>query len=166
MCNEPMMGVCFIIDDIEISKDFSKDIIGTERGQIMSAIKGKIKLKVLDGCLESFTNGSRRLIEAMYRCDIQSDTDSVGKIFPVINKRRANIFKEDFDSETGVFTIQSYLPVTESFGLASDLRDKTSGAASPQLMFSHWEILNIDPYFIPTTEEEIEDFGGIEQLKG
>jgi ribosome assembly protein 1 len=72
--------------------------------------------------LEAFSNGQRRLVEAMYRCDIQSNIDSYGKLFPVINKRRVVIKKEDFDMENGVFTIESYLPVTESFGLASDLR--------------------------------------------
>jgi ribosome assembly protein 1 len=39
MCSEPMMGVCFIIEEFEIDQDFSVDLIGTERGQIMSAVK-------------------------------------------------------------------------------------------------------------------------------
>jgi ribosome assembly protein 1 len=45
----------------------------------------------------------------------------------------------------------SYAQV-ESFGFADDLRKATSGAAtSPQLLFSHWEVLAQDPCFRPTT---------------
>lgn len=34
-----------------------------------------------------------------------------------------------------------------------------SGAASASLMLSHWERLQIDPFFMPVTEEEREEFG-------
>ena len=30
---------------------------------------------------------------------------------------------------------------------------------SPQLLFSHWEVLDEDPFFKPTTDEEREEFG-------
>ncbi len=42
----------------------------------------------------------------------------------------------------------------ESFGFADDLRKSTSGAAtSPQLLFSHWEVIAQNPCFRPTTGE-------------
>ncbi|KAL2620565.1 hypothetical protein R1flu_000770 [Riccia fluitans] len=49
----------------------------------------------------------------------------------------------------------------ESYGgaLSDELRRKTSGFASPQLVLSHWEPLPEDPFFVPKTEEEIEEFG-------
>ena len=31
-------------------------------------------------------------------------------------------------------------------------RKQTSGLAMPQLVFSHWDILDIDPYWEPKTE--------------
>jgi ribosome assembly protein 1 len=43
--------------------------------------------------------------------------------------------------------------------LISELRKKTSGVASPQLVFSHWQLMAQDPFFVPTTEEELEEFG-------
>jgi len=50
--------------------------------------------------------------------------------------------------------------VVESFGFATDLLIQTSGAASnPQLIFSHWSIIDMDPFFQPQTEEEREDYG-------
>ena len=37
---------------------------------------------------------------------------------------------------------------------------KSSGeVTAPELVFSHWEVLDEDPFWIPTTEEEKEDFG-------
>ncbi|TFK74756.1 P-loop containing nucleoside triphosphate hydrolase protein [Pluteus cervinus] len=40
-----------------------------------------------------------------------------------------------------------------------DIRKRTSGAASPQLIFSGYELLDQDPFWVPTTEEELEDLG-------
>ena len=39
------------------------------------------------------------------------------------------------------------------------IRKQTSGLAMPQLVFTHWDTLNIDPYWIPHTEEELTHFG-------
>ena len=44
--------------------------------------------------------------------------------------------------------------MVESFRLAQELRKETSGLAAPQLVFSHWETLDTDPFWVPTTEEE------------
>jgi ribosome assembly protein 1 len=41
------------------------------------------------------------------------------------------------------------------------LRKKTSGVASPQLVFAGFEVLDLDPFWVPTTEEELEDLGTI-----
>ena len=63
------------------------------------------------------------------------------------------------------------IPVVESFGFAdgelssriiakgSEIRKRTSGAASPQLIFSGYETLDLDPFWVPTTVEELEDLG-------
>ncbi|XVF14919.1 hypothetical protein REPUB_Repub09cG0102500 [Reevesia pubescens] len=44
-------------------------------------------------------------------------------------------------------------------GFADELRIWTSGASSALLVLSHWEALLEDPFFVPKTEEEIEEFG-------
>jgi len=43
--------------------------------------------------------------------------------------------------------------------ILSEIRKRTSGAASPQLVFHGYEMLDQDPYWVPTTEEELEDLG-------
>ncbi|KAI5994291.1 elongation factor 2 [Pisolithus marmoratus] len=86
---------------------------------------------------------SPRLKLAMYSSDV------LGKVYGVIAKRRRTTF----------FTVSALLPVVESFGFADDIRKRTSGAASPQLIFSGYELLDQDPFWVPTTEEELEDLG-------
>jgi ribosome assembly protein 1 len=39
------------------------------------------------------------------------------------------------------------------------MRRETSGTTSAQVMLSHWERLVDDPFFVPTTEDEKEEFG-------
>jgi len=36
---------------------------------------------------------------------------------------------------------------------------QASGEASHQLTFSHWEVIDTDPFWVPTTEEELELYG-------
>lgn len=43
--------------------------------------------------------------------------------------------------------------------LLADVRKKTGGVSQPLLVFSHWEVIPQDPFFVPTTEEEMEEFG-------
>ena len=40
-----------------------------------------------------------------------------------------------------------------------ELRKKSSGVAHPQLSFVGWELLDQDPFWVPSTEDELEDFG-------
>lgn len=55
--------------------------------------------------------------------------------------------------------ITATIPVAESFGFSEEIRKRTSGAASPQLIFSGFEMLDVDPFWVPFTEEELEDLG-------
>lgn len=51
------------------------------------------------------------------------------------------------------------IPVVESFGFAEEIRDKGEGTTDPQMTFSHWEIINEDPFFVPKTVAQMEEFG-------
>ena len=88
-----------------------------------------------------------------------------GKTSGVLFKRRGRITNNERRGTDG-FIIEAVIPVVESFGLSDELMKKTSGAASVQLWFSHWETLDIDPNWEPTTTDEIEEFGSNVQAKG
>jgi ribosome assembly protein 1 len=60
---------------------------------------------------------------------------------------------------TNIIIVKALLPIANSFGFASDVRSQTGGDANPVLVFDHWEIVNKDPFWVPTTEDELEEFG-------
>ncbi|KAG6796647.1 Elongation factor Tu GTP-binding domain-containing protein 1 [Apis mellifera caucasica] len=83
-----------------------------------------------------------------------------GKLYAVFGKRQGRVIAaESALGFGGQFRVLATLPVPESFQLARELRTQTSGLASPQLVFSHWEIIEQDPYWTPSTDEEYLHFG-------
>ncbi|EGD82627.1 hypothetical protein PTSG_11989 [Salpingoeca rosetta] len=150
LCEEPMMGVCFDVVDIQVdesvpysSRQFS--------GQVISAMQ--------DACRQAFLVRDVRLMTAVYSCDLLVNSGSLGKVYGVINKRNGKVISEEMREGSDSFQIKAKLPVTHSFGFAEELRKRTSGLAVPQLVFSHWEVIDEDPFWVPTTEEEKAHFG-------
>lgn len=155
LCGEPMYGVQFELVNFEINKDAYLQASSLQR----SSIAGQLIPLVKEACLEAFLQYSPRLMLAMYSCDLQAPGDVLGKVYSVLSRRKGRILNEEMREGTPFFNIKSLIPVVESFGFADDIRKRTSGAASPQLIFDHYEILDLDPFWIPTTEEELEDLG-------
>jgi ribosome assembly protein 1 len=63
--------------------------------------------------------------------------------YAVLGKRRARVMREELREGSNLFSILAFLPAQASFGLADDLRRRTSGGASAALMLSHWERLQV-----------------------
>lgn len=79
----------------------------------------------------------------------------------MLAKRRGDVTHEDIIEGTSLFLLSAMLPVSNSFGFAQELLKKTSGkAVTPQLVFSHWGTISLDPFWKPTTGVELEDHGG------
>ena len=112
---------------------------------------------VKEGTRKAFLVGPRRLVEAVFDCELQTSSDMLGKAYAVLNKRRATIIDERLKEGTDIFIIEAKLPVVESFGLVPELRKHTSGAAQCQLVMAGWELIPNDPFWNPSTEEELED---------
>jgi ribosome assembly protein 1 len=121
-----------------------------------------------DACRVAFQAGTPRLVEPLYNCQLTcsggrgggTSGEQLGRLYAVLARRRGRVLAEDVWEGTQTFVISALLPVAESFGFADDLRKRTSGAAtSPQLLFSHWEVLPVDPFFVPSTAEEREAYG-------
>ncbi|KAG6868224.1 Cytoplasmic GTPase/eEF2-like protein (ribosomal biogenesis) [Termitomyces sp. T159_Od127] len=125
----------------------------------MAQVTGSVISAVRDACRNGLLDWSPRLMLAMYMCDIQASSEVLGKVYAVVAKRRGRIIAEEMKEGTTFFNVTALLPVVESFGFADDIRKRTSGAASPQLIFKGYEILDQDPFWVPTTEEELEDLG-------
>ncbi|ORX36874.1 translation elongation factor 2 [Kockovaella imperatae] len=154
LCAEPVVGMAWVVEKIEIQRDSE----GNNNSR-MSAVVGALISSVREACRNGMLDWSPRIKLAMYTCDIQASTDVLGKVYAVVARRRGRIVSEEMKEGTSFFTIRAMLPVIESFGFADEIRKRTSGAASPQLIFSGFETLDLDPFWVPTTVEELEDLG-------
>lgn len=45
----------------------------------------------------------------------------LGRVYSVLSRRRARVVDEAIEDGTSIFTIESFLPVAESFGFAQGL---------------------------------------------
>ncbi|KAI4847088.1 elongation factor Tu [Aureobasidium sp. EXF-8846] len=152
LCNEPMQGVAVFIEDITINKT-------DDEPQNMGRLTGEVIKSTRDSIRQGFLDWSPRLLLAMYSCEIQASAEVLGRVYAVITRRRGKIISESLLEPSPNFTILALLPVAESFGFSDEIRKRTSGAASPQLIFEGFEMLDEDPFWVPRTEEEIEDLG-------
>lgn len=80
-------------------------------------------------------------------------------MYAVIGRRNGKVLSADLTAGSDDFHVDAILPVIESLNFAQDIRKQTSGLACPQLVFSHWEVLDLDPFWVPRTEEEYLHFG-------
>lgn len=161
LCDEPMWGLAFIVEAyisssaaLASESETSQQLVeryGMFTGQVMTAVK--------EACRAAVLQKKPRLVEAMYFCELNTPAEHLGGMYGVLARRRARIVKEEMQEGSPLFTVHAYLPVSESFGFADELRKWTSGSTSALLVLSHWEPLMEDPFFIPKTEEEIEEFG-------
>ncbi|XP_027427421.1 elongation factor-like GTPase 1 isoform X1 [Zalophus californianus] len=205
MCEEPLMGVCFVLEKWDLSKfeeqgasdkhsEEQRDVVQDEQGEeeacsgggenpgfqdgsseplekktsqkgeasltdCYGPFSGQLIATMKEACRYALQVKPQRLMAAMYTCDIMTTSDVLGRVYAVLSKREGRVLQEEMKEGTDMFTIKAVLPVAESFGFADEIRKRTSGLASPQLVFSHWEIIPSDPFWVPTTEEEYLHFG-------
>uniref|UniRef100_A0ACD5ZYR5 Uncharacterized protein n=1 Tax=Avena sativa TaxID=4498 RepID=A0ACD5ZYR5_AVESA len=155
LCDEPMWGLAFIIEPY-IFADNSDAAHQSDQYNIFS---GQVITAVKEACRAAVLQNNPRLVEGMYFCELTTPTEQLGSTYAVLGKKRAKILKEEMQEGTSVFTVHAYLPVAESIGFSNQLRTVTSGAASALLVLSHWDAIPEDPFFIPKSQEEIEEFG-------
>ncbi|CAG8414109.1 unnamed protein product [Penicillium salamii] len=152
LCQEPMQGVAVFLEELSVQSNTSDDLD-------MGRLTGESIRLVREGISAGFLDWSPRIMLAMYSCEIQATTEVLGRVYGVITRRRGRIMSEVMKEGTPFFTILALLPVAESFGFAEEIRKRTSGVAQPQLIFAGFEALNEDPFWVPATEEELEDLG-------
>ncbi|OUM53850.1 hypothetical protein BVG19_g3171 [[Candida] boidinii] len=151
LASEPTEGVAVFIESIEELPE--------EEVSNVTNISGRMITSFRDAIYQGYLDWSPRIMLAMYSCDIQASAEVLGKVYAVVQKRRGRIISEEMKEGTPFFTIEARIPVVEAFGFSEDIRKKTSGAASPQLVFVGYEMIDLDPFWVPTTQEELEELG-------
>ncbi|KAK1979706.1 P-loop containing nucleoside triphosphate hydrolase protein [Colletotrichum cereale] len=158
LCHEPVQGIAVFVEDVVVNVTEDEPTAPTARdrlprltGEVIKTFTASLRAGMLDW--------SPRLMLAMYSVEIQASTEVLGRVYDVLTRRRGRVLSEAMKEGTPFFTIQSVLPVAESFGFADEMRKRTSGAAQPQLIFAGYEVLDEDPFWVPFTEDDLEDLG-------
>ena len=77
----------------------------------------------------------------------------------LLSKRRGTIREEDVISNE-LWCLRAQLPAASALGFGEALLEWTSGGASvPQLIPAGFQLLDEDPFWAPTTEDEREEHG-------
>lgn len=129
VAEEPMRAIRFNVMDVTLHAD----AIHRGGGQIIPTAR-----RVLYAATLLADPG---ILEPVFLCEIQVPEQAMGGIYGVLTRRRGHVFSEEQRPGTPLFNVKAYLPVNESFGFTSDLRQGTGGQAFPQMVFDHWQIL-------------------------
>ena len=86
---------------------------------------------------EACRQGGAMLLEPIMKVDITVPEEYMGDVIGDVNARRGRM--EGMDTEQGTTTIHSYIPLSEMFGYATDLRSKTQGRGVYSMEPSHYE---------------------------
>jgi elongation factor 2 len=85
----------------------------------------------------SFLTADPALLEPIYKMVVSVPTQLMGECAMILTRRRGKILTSE---QKGALTIiVGNIPVAETFGMATEMRSKTSGNAFWQCAFSHWE---------------------------
>jgi elongation factor 2 len=125
LCMEPLRGVKIVVSDADVGKNAS----------LLNA--AQVTHTVSRGILGSCLSAGMALSEPVYHVDLHVPVQWFGKCATSITKRRGKI--KDTEQRAGVMAISAFVPVSETFGLAAELRSVSSGHAFWQFSFDHWE---------------------------
>ncbi|MDX9871786.1 MAG: elongation factor G [Clostridia bacterium] len=77
------------------------------------------------------------ILEPIMKVEVQVPEEYMGDVIGDINSRRGHI--EGMEARTGTQIIRGFVPLSEMFGYATDLRSKTQGRGTYVMQFSHYE---------------------------
>ena len=86
---------------------------------------------------EAMRKGDPTLLEPIMKVDVTVPEEYMGDVIGDINSRRGRI--EGMEGVNGSQVIHGYVPLSEMFGYATDLRSKTQGRGNHSMFFDHYE---------------------------
>lgn len=131
--NEPLRATRFNLQDVTLHPD----AIHRGAGQLGPAMRRATFAALL--------LADPAICEPVFAVEITCHESGIGGIYSVLNRKRGQVFSEVQRPGTPQFIIKAYLPVNESFGFTTDLRQATGGQAFPQMVFDHWQAMPGDP---------------------
>ncbi len=77
------------------------------------------------------------LLEPVQKVEILTPEEYLGDVMGDVSSRRGRI--DQMSTRAGVQVIDAFIPLSEMFGYATDLRSKTQGRATYSMQFDHYE---------------------------
>lgn len=127
------------------------DPYGPLSAQFVSAVK--------KGCTNSFLGAEPRLVQGILLITVYVAESSLRAVNDALMIRRSKILETEYEPLTNLFFVKALMPIQESIGFFAAIMKLTSGKVSPQLEFSGWEMIEIDPFYQPKTKDEKEEHG-------
>lgn len=143
LCEENMRGIRFNLTDCVLHADS----IHRGAGQIMPPTRR--------ACFAAEMTGKPTLQEPVFLVEITCPQEAMSGVYNCMNLRRGCVFEENPREGTPLTQVKAHLPVAESFGFVSALRQQTSGQAFPQCVFSHWDNMPGDIMSVGSKMEEL-----------
>jgi 116 kDa U5 small nuclear ribonucleoprotein component len=133
LCEEPVRGCKIRM----LNACLADKAIHRGAGQIIPTARRTVHSSLL--------TATPRLMEPIYRLQIQCPGEIVDSIQPLLMKRRGHIVQDRPISGSLLSCVKAFLPVLDSFGFETDLRTFTQGQAMVHSVFDHWNIVPGDP---------------------
>ena len=86
---------------------------------------------------EAMAKAKPVLLEPIMKVEVIMPEEYMGDVIGDINSRRGRI--EGMEPRNGVQVVRGYVPLSEMFGYATDLRSNTQGRATYSMEFAHYE---------------------------
>ncbi|NLC33023.1 MAG: elongation factor G [Clostridiales bacterium] len=86
---------------------------------------------------EALRKADSRLLEPMMKVEVVVPDQYMGDVIGDINSRRGRI--ETMEARGADQVLHTYVPLSEMFGYATDLRSKTQGRGTFSMLFDHYE---------------------------
>ena len=129
LCEESMRGIRFNIIDVS----YYTDAIHRGAGQIVPPMRRC--------CYAAEMTAQPTLQEPVFLVEITCPQDAMSGVYYCMNLRRGCVFEENLREGTPYMQMKAHLPVAESFGFESVLRQQTKGQAVSQRIFDHWSAM-------------------------
>jgi elongation factor 2 len=130
ICGEQLRGIRFNLVDVTLHAD----AIHRGMGQLIPTMRDCVYACVLAN--------KPTIYEPIYEVSIATTQDRIGTLYSCLSNKRGEVHEELSEDGTPTVTIKGTLPVAESMGFDSYIKEQTSGQAFPSLAFSHWSIIS------------------------
>ncbi|WP_102126465.1 elongation factor G [Deinococcus planocerae] len=127
MQSGPMLG--FPVVDMKVSL-YDGSYHEVDSSEMAFKIAGSMALK------EAVQKGAPALLEPIMRVEVTVPEDYMGDIIGDLNSRRGQI--QGMEARGNAQIVRAFVPLSEMFGYATDMRSMTQGRASYSMFFDHY----------------------------